>query len=89
MTLRIHNWEFDHVSYDPDADVLYLSIGEPQPGVGEETPEGHIARYDAAGQLIGLTLVDVRDTIDGGEDIRITLPSEALISGRDLEPALA
>lgn len=28
-----------------DEVVLYLRIGEPQRGEGEETPEGHVVRY--------------------------------------------
>lgn len=89
MTLRIHNWEFDHQSYDSDADVLYLSIGAPRPGVGEETREGHVLRYDEDGNLIGLTLIDVRELIDAEGGIRITIPSETRIATEDIETALA
>jgi hypothetical protein len=32
----------DHADYDAEHDVLYLHVGEPQPGEGEETPEGHV-----------------------------------------------
>jgi hypothetical protein len=31
---------FDHADYDPESDVLYLHVGEPQEGEAEETPEG-------------------------------------------------
>lgn len=32
--------------YDEDVDVLYLSVGEPQPAVRVDLGEGIIARYD-------------------------------------------
>jgi hypothetical protein len=46
LRTRIGEWEFDHSKYDPDADVLYLSMGPPREGYGEETPEGHFLRFD-------------------------------------------
>jgi hypothetical protein len=44
--IKIGHWEFDHVEYDADGDVLYLSIGEPRPSYGRETPEGHVQLFD-------------------------------------------
>lgn len=47
--------------YDEEADVLYLSIGEPQPALGVDIGEGIILRYDEAHQeVVGLTLVGLR-----------------------------
>ncbi|MBT9163866.1 MAG: hypothetical protein DDT24_00786 [Chloroflexi bacterium] len=44
--------------YDEEADVLYLSIGEPQPAVGVDIGEGIILRYDEARrEVVGLTLI--------------------------------
>lgn len=44
--------------YDEEADVLYLSIGEPQPAVGIDIGEGLILRCDEARQkVVGLTLI--------------------------------
>lgn len=34
------NWEFDE-----EADVLYISVGEPRPAVGTDIGEGVIVRY--------------------------------------------
>lgn len=43
--------------YDEDADVLYLSIGEPQPALGE----GIVLRYDEDHkEVVGLTLIGLR-----------------------------
>ena len=47
--------------YDEDADVLYLSIGDPRPAVGMDIGEGIVLRYDEAGkELVGLTLIGLR-----------------------------
>ena len=47
--------------YDEDADVLYLSLGEPQPAVGVDIGEGIIVRYDEARQeVVGLTVIGLR-----------------------------
>src|SRR4051794_2624915 len=64
MSIRLGPWTFDHVMYDQDADVVYLSIGEPRRAIGEETPEGHVALYDeATGELCGLTLIGLQHLI--------------------------
>ena len=91
MTVRIGDWEFDSHAYDAEADVLYLSIGEPQDGYGEETPEGHILRFDNDDEFCGLTLVNVRYLLDRGE-LAITLPRREETSSvmpEELECALA
>jgi len=50
------NWD-----YDEDADVLYLSIGEPRPAVGVDIGEGVVLRYDEAHrELAGVTLIGLR-----------------------------
>ncbi|MBI2322700.1 MAG: DUF2283 domain-containing protein [Chloroflexi bacterium] len=47
--------------YDEDADVLYLSIGEPRPAVGLDIGDGVVVRYDEAqGEVVGLTLLGLR-----------------------------
>ena len=58
MTLTIGSITFDHVSYDRDADVLYLSVGDPERAVEfDESAEGHALRYDSDGRLVGVTIV--------------------------------
>lgn len=50
------NWD-----YDEDADVLYLSIGEPKPAEGIDIGEGVILRYDETHkEVVGLTLIGLR-----------------------------
>jgi len=47
--------------YDEEADVLYLSIGEPRPAVGIDIGEGVVVRYDEKQKdVVGLTLIGLR-----------------------------
>ena len=50
------NWE-----YDEEADVLYISIGEPGKAVGLDVGEGVIVRYDEKKRdVVGLTIIGVK-----------------------------
>ncbi len=50
--------------YDEEADVLYLSIGEPKPSVGVDVGEGVVVRYDEADHAVtGVTLIGFRDRV--------------------------
>ena len=52
----VMNWD-----YDAEADVLYLSLGEPQPALGIDIGEGVIVRYNEERQeVVGLTLLGLR-----------------------------
>lgn len=47
--------------YDEEADVLYLSVGEPKSAIGVDLGEGVIARYDEKHkELVGVTLIGLR-----------------------------
>ncbi len=47
--------------YDEEADVLYVSIGEPLPAVGVDIGDGMVLRYDEAHHaLVGLTVIGLR-----------------------------
>ncbi len=47
------------ISYDRMADVLYLAIGEPKPGVDEEVTAGVYIRVDEeTNRPLGLMVVD-------------------------------
>ncbi|GAB5045886.1 DUF2283 domain-containing protein [Thermodesulfovibrio sp. TK110] len=53
------NWH-----YDEEADVLYISIGEPQKAVGVDIGEGVIIRYiESTGEVVGLTLIGVKERL--------------------------
>lgn len=54
MTVKIGNLEFDNATYDGVGDVLYLHIGERRAAAdSEQTPEGHVLRFDSEGRVIG------------------------------------
>jgi uncharacterized protein YuzE len=51
-----------HWEYDEEADVLYLSIGEPRPAVGVDIGEGVVVRYDEGNrEVVGLTILGLRE----------------------------
>ena len=53
------NWE-----YDEEADVLYISIGEPQKAIGVDIGDGAIVRYkEDTGEIVGLTLIGVKERL--------------------------
>lgn len=50
--------------YDEEADVLYISIGEPQKAVGIDIGEGAVVRYrEDTGEVVGLTLIGVKERL--------------------------
>ncbi len=50
--------------YDEEADVLYISIGEPQPAEGIDIGEGIIVRYDETRkEVVGLTVIGLRSRL--------------------------
>lgn len=50
--------------YDEEADVLYISIGEPRKSVGVDIGEGAIIRYvEETSEVVGLTLIGVKERL--------------------------
>lgn len=90
MSFRIGDWEFDHVAYDAEADVLYLSIGKPRRAVGEETPEGHVLLFDErSGEFCGVTLIGVRHIRETSGAVEITMPHRERVEPEEIDLALA
>ena len=53
------DWE-----YDEEADVLYISIGEPKKALGIDIGEGSIVRYrEDTGEVVGLTIVGLKERL--------------------------
>ena len=51
------NWD-----YDEEADVLYISIGEPVKALGLDSGEGVIVRYqEDTGEVVGVTIIGVME----------------------------
>lgn len=90
VNITIGPLSFDHADYDADNDVLYLHVGEPQAGEGDETPEGHVVRYaPGTSRVIGLTVLGARTILDRDGQVAITVPDRVETTAEHLAPALA
>lgn len=89
VNIKIGSLSFDHVDYDAENDVLYLHVGEPQVGEGEETPEGHVIRYaPETNQVVGLTVLGARRVLQRDGHLTVTVPETVETSAEALAPAL-
>ncbi len=78
----------DNVFYDVDGDVLYLHVGEPRSAVSfDESTEGHHLRWDAHGQLVGITILNARRHLERNGKITVSLP-DLEVEASDLEGVL-
>jgi uncharacterized protein YuzE len=85
MSVTIGGITFDRVDYDREGDVLYLDVGDPGAVADfDESPEGHGLRFDAAGRLVGLTMVNVRWMMERGEPITVTVPIPEPVDSAEL-----
>ena len=91
MTVTIANTTYDNVSYDTDADVLYLHVGDPGSAVDfDESPEGHHLRYDADGNLVGVTIVNAKRLLSEEGAITLTITQRRVeVQAEALAPVLA
>jgi hypothetical protein len=90
VKIKIGSITFDHADYDADGDVLYLSIGEPRPAEGEETPEGHCVRYaPGTDTIVGLTMLSPRYLLDRDGTLTVTISEPVQASAEDLAPGFA
>ncbi len=81
---------FDGGNYDAENDVLYLGRGPSNKAAyGDETPEGHVVRYNADGDVIGVTIINAKWLLerDGYLKITIPMPHEVRIPPDELTPA--
>ncbi len=82
MSVRIGTIDFESATYDAGGDVLYLHNGSPSDAVDfDGSPEGHHTRFDAAGNLVGITIVNARYILDLEGVITVTLPDRVLECG--------
>lgn len=90
MTIRTGHHEFDHVSYDGDADALYLRHGAERPAASTYgTPEGHAVRMDENSEVIGMTLVNAQRLIERDGRLIVTVPERIESSAEEIAPALS
>jgi YD repeat-containing protein len=89
MSMRIAGIDFDRVTYDREADVLYLSVGDPSSASSfEESAEGHALRYDQQGRLVGLTIVNARRLLEE-DGVVVVTPPKLRVEADELASALA
>jgi uncharacterized protein YuzE len=90
MTVHVGPYEFDHVSYDSEGDVLYLRRGERRDAADTfGTPEGHAVRLDESGDVLGITIVNAKWLLDRDGKIVVTVPNLIETNAEDLAAALA
>ena len=90
MTVKIGPLTFDHATYDEQGDVLYLHAGDHQVADdSEQTPEGHVLRFDAAGKIIGLTLINAKWLLERDGELIVTLPEQVHVAPAAIEAAFA
>jgi uncharacterized protein YuzE len=90
MTVKIGPLTFEHASYDVQGDVLYLHVGERQAAAeSEQTPEGHVLRFDAAGKIIGLTIINAKWLLERDGELIVTLPEQVHVASAAIEAAFA
>jgi uncharacterized protein YuzE len=88
MSVAFGDIIFDQVDYDEEVDVLYLSTGGVKPVEREESPEGHILRFDENGVICGMTIIGVSRFLDAEENAKVTMPQREInLSGVDLVSA--
>jgi uncharacterized protein YuzE len=89
MTITIGSFTFDNVFYDAEVDVLYLHKGDPSSAASfEESPEGHVLRFDAGRNLVGVTIVGAKSLLDSEGEIKITVPEIVRVGSDVVAPAL-
>jgi uncharacterized protein YuzE len=89
MAVHVGPYEFDHVSYDKDGDVLYLRRGQQKAAADTfGTPEGHAVRLDGDGEVIGITIVNAKWLLERDGRLKVTVPSLMETDPADLAQAL-
>ncbi len=90
MSVSIGHMTFENATYDEQGDVLYLHVGERQAAAeSEQTPEGHVLRFDQAGEIIGLTIINAKWLLERDGEITVTLPEQVHVEPAALQAALA
>jgi uncharacterized protein YuzE len=76
-------------SYDEQADVLYLSRGEPREGVTLDSEEGHLVRLDPQSyEIVGFTIFGFSRRWQEDAPLTITVPSLGFQGGRTSKPEM-
>ena len=88
MSVQFGEKVFESVFYDAEADTLYLRNGPATDAIEfDASPEGHHTRFDAHGELVGVTILNARLLLAEDGEIVVTLPGRVL-RARDLGDVL-
>lgn len=89
LNIQVGSLTFDHADYDPGRDVLCLHVGPPEPGEGEQTPEGHVLRFAPGTHgIVGLTVINDRHVLERDGRLIVTVPETVEASTDALAAAL-
>ena len=89
MKVSVGPYAFDNVSYDAEADMLYLHMGAPSRAVDfDESPEGHALRFDAERNLVGVTILGAKRLVERDGKVTITVPKVVRVDADVIAPAL-
>lgn len=81
MSHQIGNLE---VLYDQEADVLYLSVGQPNPSSIIEDQEGLLIQRDlATGEVVGATILDYQQRFSLYDMLPLRRLANQVTSGHD------
>ncbi len=88
MTITVAGIVFDHHHYDKRSDVLYLNVGASRLAVRSlEIDGGHAVHYDESDSIIGLTLLNIRRTIETEGYVDLMLPVVHVVDAASLREA--
>jgi len=63
-TLKLRDDECVTWDYDEEADVLYISFGQPKPALALDVGEGVLVRYrEEDGALVGFTIIGASEML--------------------------
>ena len=67
-TIKVPTKAESVINYDAEADVLYISFGNPRKAEGIDVGDGTILRIDPdTGEVIGITLLDFKRRAESKE----------------------
>jgi uncharacterized protein YuzE len=87
----LHNPTDVSWDYDEEADVLYVSVGKPQPALGVDIGHGVILRYDeTCNAVVGLTVIGLRTRLqeEQNHQARINSSQRLIQAAKDIKALL-
>lgn len=89
MSITIAGTTLNDIEYDATGDVLYLNVNRPGEAVEyDDTPEGHNVGWNAAGELVSITLLHPRWELEKHGRIELTIPQHVSLDAAAIDKAL-